>query len=407
VTSFKTQPRVMIAGAGPAGLIAADMLSAAGAAVTIHDAMPSVGRKFLMAGRGGLNLTHSEPHERFVSRYGHNRDWVGPWIEAFSQDDVISFTQGLGQATFTGSSGRVFPTAMKASPMLRAWLARLADRGVEIITRSRFGGWNEAGVPLFAAADGPLTAHPCDGLLLALGGASWPKLGSNGHWAAALAERGVQLEPFGPSNSGVLCDWTSHLIENHAGSVLKGVRLSAGGHSADGDVIVTRAGLEGGPVYGLSHVWRDPGFDGRASLNLRPQMDAEALAAKLATARKNQSSSTILKTRLKLTAQQIALLNEAARPLPHKPRALAALVQNVPLTITGQAGLERAISSTGGIRRDAVSDQLELLAMPGTFVAGEMLDWDAPTGGYLLQACFASGVVASRGMLACLQKSEV
>jgi hypothetical protein len=393
---------VIIAGAGPAGLMAADALSAAGVTVTLHDAMPSAGRKFLMAGRGGLNLTHSEELDRFITRYGAGADWVAPWLETLSPEALRSFANELGQDTFTGSSGRVFPRAMKASPMLRAWMERLAARGVTLLTRSRFTGWDEAGRPLFTSADGATNAHACDALILAFGGASWPKLGSDGGWAPLLAARGVALTPFAASNAGVLCDWSEHLVSRHAGAVLKGVELLAGGQSARGDLIMTRTGLEGGPVYALSRIWRDLAFDGTATLRLRPDMTTETLKARLATARANQSASTILQTRLKLTKAETALLNEVARPLPHSPGGLARLVHSVPLRVTGLAGLDRAISSAGGIAREAVTPSLELKALPGVFVAGEMLDWDAPTGGYLLQATFASAVVAAKGVIAWL-----
>lgn len=402
MTHLSHPPRVIIAGAGPAGLMAADVLSAAGVEVTVHDAMPSAGRKFLMAGRGGLNLTHSEPLASFTTRYGSRTGWVAPWLDALSPDGLRTFADGLGQDTFTGSSGRVFPRAMKASPMLRAWMGRLAARGVTLVTRSRFAGWDGAGHPLFAGATGESHAHPCDALILALGGASWPKLGSEGGWAPELAARGVALAPFTPSNAGVTCEWSTHLRNGHAGAVLKGVELAAGGHTARGDLILTATGLEGGPVYALSPVWRDPAFDGQATLRLRPDMTTDALKAKLATARANQSASTILKTRAKLTSTEIALMNEVGRPLPHSPGELARLIHAIPLTITGQAGLERAISSAGGIVQEAVTKALELKAIPGVFVAGEMLDWDAPTGGYLLQATCASAVVAANGVLAWL-----
>ncbi len=394
-----TGGRVAVAGGGPAGLMAADILSAAGVAVTVHEAMPSVGRKFLMAGRGGLNLTHSEPMPAFRARYGDSADWVASWLERFTPQMLRAFAEELGQPTFVGSSGRVFPQAMKASPLLRAWLARLQTRGVRIVTRSRFVGWDPAGSAQFAGPDGIARAEACDGLVLAFGGASWPKLGSDGSWAPLLAGRGVAVVPFGPANAGVRLDWSRHMQEHHAGAVLKAVSLSAGGQERQGDLIITRTGLEGGPVYALGPVWRGAGFGGRAAIDLRPSLPAAALAGRIAAARPGRSLPTVLKTALRMTGAEVALLHEAVRPLPPDPQALAGLIKAAPLTITGQAGLERAISSTGGIGQPDVSPDLMLNALPGTFVCGEMLDWDAPTGGYLLQATFASAVVAAEGML--------
>jgi hypothetical protein len=384
----------------------AEVLSAAGVGVVVHEAMPSVGRKFLMAGRGGLNLTHTEPLPAFTGRYGDSAGWVAPWLDRFGPEDLRAFADGLGQETFAGSSGRVFPRAMKASPMLRAWLARLEARGVRIVTRSRFAGWDAAGAPLFTGADGGFRPQACEGLVLAFGGASWPRLGSDGQWAPLLAARGVATAPFGPANAGVLVDWSAHVRERHAGAVLKAVTLSAGGAQRQGDLILTRTGLEGGPVYALGPVWRAPGFDGRATLNLRPSLNPEAIAARLTAGRAGRSLPTLLKAQLKLTPAEIALLHEAGRPLPAEPRALAGRIQALPLVISGQAGLERAISSTGGIRQEAVSPDLMLNALPGTFVCGEMLDWDAPTGGYLLQATFASAVVAAEGMMKWLAQQQ-
>lgn len=399
-----TRRVVAVAGAGPAGLMAADILSAAGLAVTVHEAMPSVGRKFLMAGRGGLNLTHTEPLPAFLERYGASADWVAGWLERLPPQGLRDFADGLGQQTFAGSSGRVFPQALKASPMLRAWLARLQARGVRVATRSRFIGWDGASGdgasrPVFAGPDGTAHAQDCDGLVLAFGGASWPRLGSDGSWAALLAARGVEIVPFGPANAGVLLDWSDHIQQRHAGAVLKAVTLRAGGAARQGDLIITRTGLEGGPVYALGPVWRQADFDGRAWIDLRPSLTAAALATRIAGARAGRSLSTVLKTAVRLTGAETALLHEAMRPLPADPQALAGLIKAVPLTITGQAGLERAISSTGGVARSAVGPDLQLSGHPGTFVCGEMLDWDAPTGGYLLQATFASAVVAAEGML--------
>ena len=390
---MENSARGVVVGGGPAGLMAAQRMAQAGLAVTVIERMPSLGRKFLMAGRGGLNLTHSEPLPAFLARYGAAQERIAPLLEAFPPAALIAFAQSLGQAPFVGSSGRVFPKPMKASPMLRAWLARLAGLGIAVRTRTRFLGFDGAR----ARVEGPDGEQglAADAIVLAMGGASWPRLGSDGAWTAALADAGAPLAPFAPSNCGALIDWSERMVA-HRGAPAKRVTLAAEGATARGDVVITRAGLEGGPVYALSPRLRAALAAGRRAeltLDLRPDLDVAALAARLDQRRKGDSLSNVLRKTAGLSGAAAALLREAGAP-PSESAALAQAIKAVVLPVAGVAGLERAISSAGGVRFEGVDDTLMLRARPGVFVAGEMLDWEAPTGGYLLQACFASGFVA-------------
>jgi uncharacterized flavoprotein (TIGR03862 family) len=400
--SLKT---VAVVGGGPAGLIAAETLSTAGLAVTVYDAMPSVGRKLLMAGRGGLNLTHSEEIERFVSRYGAAAPWVRPMLDAFPSSALVAWAEGLGQPTFVGGSGRVFPKTMKASPLLRAWLARLEAQGVRIQTRSRWVGWTDDGGLAF---DGGETVQ-ADAVVLALGGASWPRLGSNGAWAPVLAKQGVELSPFRPANVGFDVAWSETFRDRFEGQPLKAVAMTHGGERVRGDVMVTRYGLEGGAAYALSARLRDA-IDREGStkiwIDLRPDIRDGRLTERLSIPHAGQSLATYLRKAAKLSPLEINLLREAhGRDLPSEPRALAVAIKGAPLKLTGVQGLARAISSAGGVALEAVDEALMLKARPGVFVAGEMLDWEAPTGGYLLQASFATGIAAANGALAWLDRS--
>jgi len=392
-----------IVGGGPAGLIAAERLSAAGVRVTVYDRMPSLARKLLIAGRGGLNLTHAEPFEAFAARYGAARDWLRPMLEAHPPAALVAWAEGLGQAMFTGSSGRVFPKAMKASPLLRAWLARLAAQGVTLKTRHAWRGWDGEGALVFAAPEGEVRVR-ADATLLALGGASWPKLGSDGAWTPLLAARGVLLAPLRPANMGIDIAWSAPM-RALAGTPLKNVTLAACGFEARGEAVATAYGLEGGAVYPLSAAIRDAvAAEGRAALtiDLRPGMEAGDLARRL-EARSGASIATRLR-KAGFSKLEAALLREGAgRELPQDAAALAAAAKAVRLDVHGVEGLARAISSAGGVSRHALDGRLMLAALPGVFAAGEMLDWEAPTGGYLLQACFATGLAAAEGMRAYLR----
>jgi uncharacterized flavoprotein (TIGR03862 family) len=394
--------RVAVIGAGPAGLMAAQVLAEAGCAVTVYDRMPSVGRKLLMAGRGGLNLTHSEPLEQFLPRYGPATTRLAPLIEAFPPSALTAWAEGLGQATFVGSSGRVFPKALKASPLLRAWLARLAELGVEIRPRHEWLGWDAKGRLRFATPDGKVTAE-ADATVLALGGASWPKLGSNGAWTPILAKAGVAVRPLRPANAGFDVGWSDIMRDRFAGQPLKGIALTFGNQRVRGEAMVTRHGLEGGGVYALSAAIRDAleaQGSARLWIDLRPDLKAPDLAAKIAHAPADQSVANRLRKALHMTPLETNLLREAhGKDLPSDPAALAEKIKGAPLTLTAIRPIARAISTAGGVALDAVDGDLMLTARPGVFVAGEMLDWEAPTGGYLLQASFATGVAAARGVL--------
>ncbi len=391
-------PAIAIIGAGPAGLIAAEHLSASGHRVDVFEKMPTPGRKFLMAGRGGLNLTHSEPLPAFLGRYGKAADWLGPVILRHDPAALRAWCEGLGQATFVGSSGRVFPEAMKASPLLRAWRTRLDARGVRFHVRYDWTGWSKSGALVFETPDGHHEAD-ADATLLALGGASWPRLGSDGRWAAWLGAEGVETIPFSASNCGVEIAWSEVTRERFAGTPLKTIALSFDTERVEGELVLARYGLEGGAVYALSGGLREALAQGEVtlSLDLRPHVTVEALVQTLGRARKGQSLSNLLR-KAGLSPQAISVLRDAVPNVPRDPAPLAALIKAVPLRVTAQRGLDRAISSAGGIARTALDENLMLTAKPGVFAAGEMLDWDAPTGGYLLQASFATGLAAARGI---------
>lgn len=398
--------RIAIIGAGPAGLFAAETLATAGLPVTVYERMPRVARKLLLAGRGGLNLTHSEPLERFLARYRPVAPQLRAAITAFPPDALRAWCEGLGQETFVGTSGRVFPRAMKTSPLLRAWLERLARLGVEIETGHRWIGWDGRTLT-FETPQGAVAVTP-RATILAAGGASWPRLGSDGEWMAALAREGIAVAPLAPSNCGVEIAWSEIVRTRFAGQPLKRIAVSAGGETVRGEAMITGHGLEGGAIYAASAPIREQiAAHGAAAIriDLRPDETEAAIAARLQRPRGKQSLATYLRKALSLDPQAVALLQEAAfaagTPLAAlAPDALAAAVKGVPLTATGLAPLARAISTAGGVRFDEVDDTLMLRRRPGVFVAGEMLDWDAPTGGYLLQACFATGRAAALGVVA-------
>lgn len=393
---------MVVIGGGPAGLMAAETLAAGGAWVTIYDRMPSLGRKFLMAGRGGLNLTHSEPTEPFLRRYGAAADRLDPVIQAFPPSALRAWAEGLGQETFVGSSGRVFPRAMKASPLLRAWLARLAGLGVQVRTRHTWLGWDEAGALVFRDAEGAIhTARP-QATILALGGASWARLGSDGAWSQALAARGVALAPFAPSNGGFLVNWSAPFGERFAGQPLKAVALTHAGRTVRGEAVVARYGLEGGGIYALSAQLREALTHGPTTLeiDLRPDRGAGQLTERLTRDRAGQSLSNFLRKAAGLSPLEVNLLREGhGVALPDSPRALAQAIKAIPLVLQAPAPLDRAISTAGGIALAELDAHLMLTRLPGVYATGEMLDWEAPTGGYLLQACLASGRAAALGAL--------
>ena len=387
---------VAVIGAGPAGLMAAEVLARGGARVTVFDHMPSPGRKLLIAGRGGLNLTHSEPLEAFLGRYGAARPALEPAIRRFPPAALVAWAEGLGQPTFVGSSGRVFPRAMKASPLLRAWLARLEGLGVALRPRHRWGGWDAAGAPAFTTPQGPLALR-VEAVVLALGGASWPRLGSDGAWPALLPD--VPVTPLRPANCGFHVAWSGHLRARFAGTPLTRIALAFAGRSARGAAVITEAGIEGGAVYALSGAIRDAiaraGGPVTVALDLRPDLDAAALAARL----DGPAGAVSLANRLRragLPPVAAALLREVQGDL----RPLSQRVKALPLRLAAPMPIERAISSAGGIAWPALDARFMLRARPGAFACGEMLDWEAPTGGYLLQACFATGVAAAEGALA-------
>ncbi|MDX9861671.1 MAG: TIGR03862 family flavoprotein [Rhodospirillales bacterium] len=400
---------VAVIGGGPAGLIAAELLSAAGLAVTLYERMVTPGRKFLMAGRGGLNLTHSEPLAAFLGRYGTAGGFLAPAIQAFPPAALRDWAAGLGQPTFVGSSGRVFPAAMKSSPLLRAWLARLQGQGVAFRLGRDWLGWDAAGRLLFRGRDGALeTAGPA-ATVLALGGASWPRLGSNGAWVDILAARGVAISPLRPANCGFEVGWSAVFRQRFQGQPLKNVALSFEGRTVRGEAVVTAYGLEGGAVYALAPALRDAiAADGRAVLriDLCPDRGAADLKARLGRPRGKRTMSDFLRRTLGLPPVAINLMREAAGPsLPADPDALADLVRAVPIELKAAAPLERAISTAGGIALSELDGAFMLKRLPGVFAAGEMLDWEAPTGGYLLQGAFASGATAARGVQAWLGRA--
>jgi uncharacterized flavoprotein (TIGR03862 family) len=397
---------ISIIGAGPAGLMAAEVLAQGGAGVTVYDAMPSAGRKFLMAGRGGLNLTHSEALPGFLTRYGDAQPMLATAIEAFPPENLRAWSEGLGQPTFIGSSGRVFPTAFKASPLLRAWLRRLDAMGVQLALRHRWTGWNDEGHLLFQTPDGRRVVE-ARATVLALGGASWPRLGSNGAWVERLAAKGVAISPLRPANCGFTVAWSEIFRDRFEGQPLKGIALSFGPHTVRGEVIITRAGLEGGALYALAARLREAiSSSGQATLRmaLRPDLAMQDLMVRLSRPRGRQSLSNFLRKAAHLSPAAIGLLQEAAiasgAPLSSLSSAsLAGLINDVPVELNGVAPIARAISTAGGISFDELDADFMIRRLPGIFAAGEMLDWEAPTGGYLLQASFATGAAAGRGAL--------
>ncbi len=402
---------VAVIGAGPAGLMAAEVVARGGARVTIYDAMPSAGRKFLMAGRGGLNLTHSEPLPPFLARYGEAAARLSSAVDAFPPSALREWSEKLGQPTFVGSSGRVFPEAFKASPLLRAWLQRLDAMGVQLKLRHRWTGWDSEGRVLFQTPDG-LQSVTASATVLALGGASWPRLGSDGGWSGVLAQRGVAIAPLRPANCGFAVAWSDVFKARFAGQPLKTIQLTFGSHSIRGEAVLTRDGIEGGAIYALSAALRDEiAASGQATLrvSLRPDLDRDRLVRRLSEPRGKQSFSTFLRKAAGLSPVGTGLLQEVAMASgvslsAMSPEAVAALINHVEIVLTRASALEKSISTAGGISFDELDEDYMLRRLPGVFAAGEMLDWEAPTGGYLLQASFATGAAAGRGVLKLLGK---
>jgi uncharacterized flavoprotein (TIGR03862 family) len=401
---------IAVIGGGPAGLMAAEVLAQGGVQVDLYDAMPSVGRKFLLAGVGGMNITHSEPLEAFVSRYGARAVLIRPLLETFPPDALREWIHDLGVETFVGSSGRVFPKEMKAAPLLRAWLHRLREAGVRFHVRHRWLGWNEDGTLHFAAPQGEL-AMQADAVVLALGGGSWAKLGSDGAWVPLLAQRGIEIAPLLPSNCGfdVAGGWSEHLKSRFAGQPLKTVALrfidaTGNSHERRGELMLSDTGIEGSLVYALSAPLRDTiAARGSATvqLDLAPDKTLERVIAEVAHPRGARSLSSHLQSRAGIKGVKMALLHEMLSPAQlNDPVTLAHAIKSLPITLTAARPLDEAISSAGGVRFEALDENLMLRDLPGVFCAGEMLDWEAPTGGYLLTACFASGYEAGQGALA-------
>ncbi|HEX3664482.1 MAG TPA: TIGR03862 family flavoprotein [Rhizomicrobium sp.] len=382
-----------VIGAGPAGLMAAEVLRAGGVAVTLYERMPSAGRKFLMAGRGGLNLTHSEPLDLFLARYGAAAGHLRPMLEAFRPRALIDWADTLGADTFTGSSGRIFPRAMKASPLLRAWLARLERQNVRFRLRHDWRGWAN-GALCFHTPAGAVTDTP-DVTILALGGASWPRLGADGGWTNLLQEKGVEIARLRPANMGFDVSWSELFRSRFAGQPLKNVRLRFGGHTARGDAMITNYGIEGGAIYALSSTLREALAGAQPvtlDIDLRPDLSQHQITRRLARPQGKASRANYLRKALGLSPLETNLLRETGTP-PDRLKSIA-------VTLVGQQSLARAISTAGGISFGALDAMLMLKALPNIWAIGEMLDWEAPTGGYLLQACFSTAVFAARGILA-------
>lgn len=400
-----------VIGGGPAGLIAAELLAGAGITVTVYDHKPSVGRKFVLAGRSGMNITNSEPMSSFVTNYGPAAPRLQAALDGFGPEDLRAWCAGLGESTYVGSSGRVFPASFRATPLLRAWLRRLGDLGVRFVNRARWLGWDADEVHRFAGADGHEFTVASDVTVFALGGASWPRVGSDGGWVTEFRRAGISVSPLRPANVGVRVAWSTDFVDRYEGEPLKNVSITArsadGDHTVRGDPVVTRSGLEGGPIYALSVPIRESmDLNGMCELafDLHPDQSVDRLIERLARRRSKDSTTTWLRRSIGLHPVMIGLLREATgNELPTDLDRLGALVKHVTIRAVATMPIDRAISTAGGVMFSELDASLMLLRRPGTFVAGEMLDWEAPTGGYLLQASFSTGVAAARGAIAYLQ----
>ena len=398
---------VVVIGGGPAGLMAAEVVSRHGLRVDVYDAMPSLGRKFLMAGKSGLNLTHAEPLDTFLSHYGTQRALLEPMLNTFGPQALRDWATGLGIDTFIGSSGRVFPKEMKAAPLLRAWLHRLREAGVRFHMRHQWLGFEPDGRLRFMTPTGE-TYIDADATVLALGGGSWARLGSTGTWVTILSQQGIEVRPLQPSNCGFDVTWSEHLRSRFAGEPVKSVALTftdCGGlmQHKQGDFVVTHYGVEGSLIYAFAAAMRDVIVrDGRAIIyiDLLPAMPTERIAEKLTQPRGKRSLSEHLRRQLNLTGVKLALLHELVpKEILADPQQLTAMIKTLPLPCERPRPIDEAISTAGGVDFTTLDEHLMLKKLPGVFCAGEMLDWDAPTGGYLLTACFASGYVAGQGVV--------
>lgn len=392
---------VAIIGGGPSGLMAAEVLSAQGFAVTVFEAMPTVGRKFLLAGKSGLNLSYAEPHEKLRSRYKAAAEFLTPALDAFTAKDICDWAQSLGIETFTGSSGRIFPKAMKASPLLRAWLVRLNQQGVEIRTRHRFVSFSENGV-ILETTNGAID-FSCDAIVLALGGASWPKLGSNAEWVSLLKTNAVDITPLRPANCGFDVNWSEDFRQKYAGAPVKSVVATSEACPLKGEFVISQDGVEGSLIYAHAAALRDTlENNGRAELllDLTPDRTVARLIKDLEKQKPRDSFSTRLRKGAGLDGVKAALVRECIKGASQlNPEHLAAAIKALPLTLDKARPIEEAISSAGGIRLNGIDHNYMLKELPGVFVAGEMLDWEAPTGGYLITASLATGRTAAMGIV--------
>ncbi|MBI4003128.1 MAG: TIGR03862 family flavoprotein [Nitrospira defluvii] len=401
---------IAIIGGGPAGLMAAEAALSGGARVDLYDSMASIGRKFLLAGKGGLNLTHTDPAELFLARYGERREQVAPWLAEFGPEALRKWARGLGIETCVGSSGRVFPTDMKAAPLLRAWLRRLRQTGLTVHVRHRWCGWDDAGALRFETTDGPLAVQ-ADAVIFAMGGGSWPKLGSDGAWVPLFAKRAIPIAPLQPANCGFDVGWSEHFRAKFAGHPVKTVGVVAKSPTGSvmrrmGEFVITETGVEGGVIYAVAPYLRDEiQVTGRGTLrlDLAPDRELPRLIKDLSQPRGKRTMATHLQRRAHIEGVKSGLLREIVSKEDFTdPTRLAAAIKSLTLTLVAPRPLEEAISTAGGVTFEALDNRLMLRVLPGLFCAGEMLDWEAPTGGYLLTACFASGRAAGMGAVAWL-----